>query len=552
MEKGPFKKRTRFTRKKDQNWRLVPVRGALEIILIYIVVGVAWIFLSDYLLSLFISDDAVLQDLQLAKGIFYVVMTAGLFYWIIKKRMDLYVSSIIKLQKTNLELKRTNDTMTTLETQLYDLAYFDQLTRLPNRNRLEEAIRLDIKENPEAHLRVVYLDIDNFRLINEVKGFAAGDLLLQKIAREMEELVKPPHQVFRYGGNQFVFLLRGIASRDVFMELIAHYTRETKRSLMLGNEEYFYSLSSGVSSYPEDGSDYDQLMQHAEMALKMSKFKGPGGVVVYEPRFAKIASERIELNNMLQGALANGEMFLNFQPIYSVNQKRLVAFEALIRWKHPKRGLIPPMDFIPTAEKTGQIAELTRFVVDGAVAFEKRLQSQGYDNIDVTVNFSSKLILIEDMLDYVNKSLAYHQIDSGRLVFEITETILLENMELAFATLKKLRQAGFRIALDDFGTGYSSLQYLDQLPLDILKIDRSFIMAADEKTAASPLVNFMLDLGHRMGLKVVAEGIETAYQKDMLVDFGIDGIQGYLYSKPLSEKDALSFVEGHTGTHRLP
>ncbi len=546
MKKAPFKKRTPFRLKKDQNWRLVPVKGALEIILIYVGLGIAWIFLSDYVLAFLVPDPHLVQELQLAKGIFYVILTAVLFYWIIKKRMDLYISAIFKLQQTNLDLKRSNDNLTELEKQLYDRAYFDQLTRLPNRNRLEETIRRDIEERPEEPLRIVYLDIDNFRLINEVKGFAAGDLLLQKIAHEMEELVKPPHQVFRYGGNQFVFLLRGIASKDVFMHLIDHYTQETKRSLLLGAEEYFYSLSSGVSSYPEDGKSYDELMQHAEMALQMAKDQGLGHVVIYEPRFAKIISDNIELTNMMQTAVSNNEIYLNMQPIYSLNQKRLVAFEALIRWKQPKRGIISPMDFIPTAEKSGQINELTRFVVDRAFAYQKRLESQGFPDVDITINFSSKLLVVEDMIVYLKKAVARHQVNPGHIVFEITESMLFENMSLAIVTLTKLRQVGFKIALDDFGTGYSSLTYLEKLPLDILKIDRSFIMAIDEAMTTSPLINFMIDLGHRLGLRVVAEGVETSHQKDMLIALGIDGIQGYWYSKPLGEEEALDFLRKQT------
>ena len=268
-------------------------------------------------------------------------------------------------------------------------------------------------------------------------------------------------------------------------------------------------------------------------------------VVIYESSFAKQMADTIELTNMLHQALLNNEMMVYFQPICDVKKPNIYAFEALIRWKQEKLGFIPPLNFIDTAEKSGQIFDLTRFVIEKAFMFHQAIHDKCKRDVSISINLSSKLILTPEFIVMLRKLIANYKIKPTFFIFEITESLLIENIELAIERMVALQMLGFKIALDDFGTGYSSLTYLQRLPLDILKIDRSFIMSMDEQTTSYPFLTFMIELGHSLGLQIVAEGVETAYQKQKLIEFNIDLVQGYYHSKPIPIDEALSFVEAH-------
>jgi len=540
-------KRPNFKKNKVDcgNWRLLPIRGTIQIMGIYVVLGVAWIFLSDKALMLFFQDPRIIEDLQLAKGIFYVVMTAVLFYFIIKKRMVLYVEAIAKLQESNREIGISNERLRQYERQLYDLAYTDALTGLPNRNKLRAVINEHIAQGNNALLGIVYIDINDFKTINEVKGFDAGDLLITTMTRDLLNIAVAPHQVFRYSGDQFVILLRDLDTRQHMGQVVQRYTKEVRRSLAINEDEYFFSVSVGIATYPHDGKTYEDLLQRAEIALQVSKRQGRGVVVIYESSFAKQMADTIELTNMLHQALLNNEMMVYFQPICDVKKQNIYAFEALIRWKQEKLGFIPPLNFIDTAEKSGQIFDLTRFVIEKAFMFHQAIHDKCKRDVSISINLSSKLILTPEFIVMLRKLIANYKIKPTFFIFEITESLLIENIELAIERMVALQMLGFKIALDDFGTGYSSLTYLQRLPLDILKIDRSFIMSMDEQTTSYPFLTFMIELGHSLGLQIVAEGVETAYQKQKLIEFNIDLVQGYYHSKPIPIDEALSFVEAH-------
>jgi len=535
---------------KKSNWRLLPVRGTLQIMAVYLVLGIVWIVLSDRILLWLTGENHALVDsIQLAKGIFYVAMTTLLFYFLIKRRMDLYVAAIKRLEESNSNLNISNDNLEILEHRLYELAYTDRLTGLFNKNKFREILREHVQTKEGQLLGIVYIDIDDFRSINEVKGFAAGDFLITTMARDLRVLAGSRHEVFRFSDDLFVLLVQNISSRKEMDRLIHDYTKEARRSIPIDGDDFFFTVSSGIVCYPEDGETYETLMQHIEMALSVAKKSGPGSVVAYQASFETEITENIELTNLLHSALANDEIKVYFQPVYDVKKGKIFAMEALLRWKQGKRGFIAPLDFIPTAEKSGQIKELTRFVVERSFAYFQELLADGAAPTSVSVNLSTKLVLELNFIDYLKEAVARHKVDTKYFVFEITESLFLENFELAVTRLKAIRAMGFRIALDDFGTGYSSLMYLQQLPIDVLKIDRIFINSIKETNGSYPLIEFMISLGKALGLKVVAEGVEEKFQQDYLIEHGIDAIQGYLYAYPMDAFDVTTFVMTHQKRH---
>ena len=542
--------RTKISKEERNNWKLIPVRGTLQIMSIYLIVGILWIILSDRILLWLTGENHQLVDsIQLAKGIFYVAMTTILFYVLIKRRMDLYVTTIKRLEQSNSNLNVSNENLELLEQQLFDLAYTDRLTGLANKNRFRELLRDHITQNEGKLLGIVYIDIDNFRSINEVKGFASGDLLIKLMARDLLVLAGKTHEVFRFSDDLFVLMVKDITSRKEMDRLISEYSQEARRSIPIDGDDFYFTISSGIVCYPEDGQTYETLMQHIEMALSVAKKSGPGSVVSYQASFEKEITENIELSNLLHSALANEEIKVYFQPVYDVKKRKIYAMEALLRWKQAKRGFIAPLDFIPTAEKSGQIKELTRFVVERSFAYFQELLNDGAAPVTVSVNLTTKLVLDQGFIEYLKEAITRHKVETKYFVFEITESLFLENFELAIARLSAIRKMGFRIALDDFGTGYSSLMYLQQLPIDILKIDRLFVNNIQKGATSYPLIEFMISLGHALGLTVVAEGVEEVYQKEFLIERGVDAIQGYLYAHPMDAFDVTTFVMTHQKRH---
>ncbi len=534
----------------SKDTRLSPARNALGVVIVYVLIGITWIVTSDLVVEWLTGNDAALiEKLQLAKGIFYVVVTALLFFFIIKKRMDLYVSTLRKLDQSNIDLSSSNDSLTKLEDRLYELAYNDRLTGLANKNRFRELVKGHLETSKGQPLGIVYVDIDNFKGVNEVKGYAAGDFLITTLAREYQAILGSKHQVFRFSDDLFVLLINGVRSRQDMDRLIAEYTKEVRRSIPIDGDDFFFTVSAGIAYYPDDGDNIETLMRHAEMALQMAKDRHPGAVVIYEPSFEKSIIEKSELSNLLHMAIENQEIKVYFQPIYDAKKHKLMAMEALLRWKEEKRGFVPPLSFIPIAEKSGQIKELTRHVVERSFAYFNELITDGAAPTPVSINLSTKLILEEGFVEYLKSAMERHRVDSQHFIFEITESLFFENFKLGIERIKFLRSLNFKVALDDFGTGYSSLSYLQQIPLDILKIDRSFILAMGSGKNEFPMIDFMINLGHALGLKVIAEGVEEIHQQEYLLERGVDGIQGYLYAKPMDAFDVTTFVMTHQKKH---
>lgn len=541
MDKNYTQNSTKKSKKGSRPVHYSPVRNTLQLIIFYIVLGIAWIFLSDRILLLLVSDPHIVENIQLGKGIFYVLATAVLFYFIIKRRMDLYMDSIHQLRTVNGEMEDKNRNLIHLEEKLYQLAYFDPLTGLMSKNKLVEEIDEHYKNHPQEKFAFVYIDIDDFRGLNELKGHNIGDELLKLIAKEILILAPAPHLVARLGGDEFVILVKGLREKTEIVDTLLSYEQKLRKTFLLDGDEYFITVSAGISIFPEDGHNYEQLLRHADMALDVAKKKGKNVMVLYEHSFKKDMMRQLELANIFQNAVPNGEFMMFYQPIYLSKEERPVSVEALMRWQHSTRGFIAPNDFIPIAEMTGKIKELSWFAFKQCFEQSKIWKKMGLD-LKVSINVSAKIVVLDDFVKRIEHLVNEHKVSPNDFILEVTESIILDKIDDTIDKLNQLKKMGFSIALDDFGTGYSSLTYLEKLPCNILKIDRSFILAILAESSDYPLLSFMVDLAHKLGKIVVAEGVEDKIQRDKLVELGVDQIQGYYYAKPMPGNAIEAFI----------
>ncbi len=515
----------------EQAFKTTPLRSTLEIIGLYLVLGILWIFFSDMALKLLVRDPQRVEELQLVKGLFYVAVTGYIFYIIVKKRMDTYYNIMNHLNETMLELKQTNQAMKSLEHELEEMAYYDSLTGLYTRNMLIKKIDEHIEKHPNELLGIVFIDIDDFSNINEIKGHTVGDELIVLISKELKVSANLPHLVGRIGGDGFILLLKNFSSKEKMLEIIRNNFNRLKRSFILDHEEFFITVSVGVCTYPQDGNTTQMLLSNVDLALGKAKSLGKNQMVIYDERYHHDMKKQIEISNLLYQAVRNKEFKVYYQPIVKSETGKASKVEALIRWHNPIKGNIPPLDFIEISEKTGHIKEITYFVIKESIQQLKIWDQMGIDLV-VSINLSARVLNDPNFLNDIKVLLEKFDGDPTRLILEITESAVLTHIDESITTLLALKKLGFSVALDDFGTGYSSLTYLQRLPIDIIKIDRSFIRNIQSKDHVVPLLKFMIDVAHELNLKVVCEGIEEAYEQEATIQHGSDYLQGFYYARP--------------------
>lgn len=515
------------------------LRSSIEIILIYYFVGFLWIIFSDRLVKLFGFTQNQLMNIEVVKGILYVLVSGAFFYMIIKRRMDLYVNTIHNLEDTAVLLKRSNVDKNALEDKLYELAYFDQLTKLPNKIYLEEKIQQRIKENPDQIFGLFYFDLDDFRNINELHGHDVGDELINEIAQLLKKFQTEKAIVARHNADEFMiamFFSSPVQIKDIITKNLA----TVRRTFTLNNDDFFITISGGVAIYPFDGNTFKDLFVCADIAMSEAKLKGKDNIVYFNDQMRINSNRKIEILNLLHQALEQKEFKLHFQPIVSLESKKVVGVEALIRWFSKQKGYIPPLDFIPLAERSGNIREISEWVFKEAVSMQNKLDALGYP-IKISINVSAKALMSPKFLQAVSKLVKETKADPTRIELELTETALIEDIRESIRILKSLKQMGFIISIDDFGTGYSSLAYLHKLPIDILKIDRTFIHSVTTDTEI-PVVEFMVNIAKELDLSVIIEGVETEIQERIVKRYGCQYAQGYYYSMPLDETDLIAFM----------
>ena len=429
------------------------------------------------------------------------------------------------------------------EAKIAHMAFHDALTGLPNRTLLREQVSLGLQRSDGDQIALFCIDIDNFKSVNDTLGHPVGDTLLRQVAERLGT-VCPDGFVARLAGDEFAVKLRGggLTPDQVGRSLVLALAQP----FQVDGHRIIVGASVGIALSPQDGDDATSLLKNAELALHRAKSEGKGSHRFFESGMDAQAQARRALETDLHDALRQGELALHFQPLFGLSQNRVTAFEALLRWHHPTRGMVSPVDFIPLAEETGLIIPIGEWALHEAC----RIAATWPDHIRVAVNISPIQFRSPNLSAVVLQALARSGIAPNRLELEITESLFIENVEATLASLHSLRALGVRVALDDFGTGYSSLSYLRSFPFDKLKIDRSFIVDLLEHKGATAIIRAITTLADALGIETTAEGVETSDQLEILQAEGCGQIQGYFFSRPIPAQDVAALLGKLDGMQR--
>jgi len=423
-----------------------------------------------------------------------------------------------------------------MENQLYNLAYYDQLTGLPNKYKLEKDMEEFVKKSRDENIELVfvYADIDDFNLVNEIYGHSEGDKLLREIANTVSGFFPYDNFLYRFGGDEYVIvlILHKEEQKSKLGDKIKEITKYSDAIQKILHNEFKVNFSAGVSIYPTQAENYEDLLKKADLALNHAKNYGKNRTVVYFDELDKGVKELVELEEDLKVAIENNEFFLLYQPQIDLKTMKIVGGEALLRWNRPRHGVESPLYFIPHAEKTGEIIKIDSWVIKEALMEVDKLLSLGLYDFKISINISGNIV---NNLEYLKKLISELSIvyDFSKTYFEITETSLIENLESSCEALKAIKEANGKIALDDFGVGYSSLSYLQVLSIDMIKIDKSFVDSIDINPENKKILSMIINLSHELGMKVLAEGVETKEQLNNIIEMGCDYAQGYYFYKPL-------------------
>lgn len=504
-------------------------RESLEITLTYFIFAYGYLWISDWLIATYVTDPQMSATLQTIKGFTSLGILGLVYHFIVYQRIKLFVSNNEQLKTVLDESKNQNMQLTLLEEKHFNLAYFDALTGLINKNRLEiKVTRLIENKTPFA---LLYLDIDDFGAINELKGHKWGDEALLLIAKALEAQSKA-YLVARMSEDSFVLVFKDMVELEAINFLANQSINTVKHLMSKQSEAYFYSASAGVALYPQHGKVYSDVLRYSNLALSAAKKNGKDQVVIYNTFMHEAKEREYEITHAIKPSLDNNEFYMVYQPILDFKTGKIDKLEALMRWKHPIMGQIPPNNFIYLSEISGSILELTHFIYDTVFSQIKIWNDLG-KFLTVDINISPKVLMhpnfIEDIESYIHK----HGIHHNQVILEITESMVLENIDQTILVLKSLKAKGFMVALDDFGSGYSSLTYFKHLPVDIIKMDKDFIATIDKSITERYFLKFVLDLSHSMSKKTVLEGVETIEQIKILEQYDVDYVQGFYYHLPL-------------------
>lgn len=425
--------------------------------------------------------------------------------------------------------------------------FFDELTGLPNRNFLFEDLQKnldDARQSPSQLIALLIIDIDHFRMINSSLGIPIGDYILVQTAIRIQASMRSKDYVVHLGGDEFSVVLKNLKDVESAIKIASRIHDELKAPFQFDDQEIFVSVSIGLTHSQVSLGGAKDFFRDADIAMNQAKYSGRSCLKIFTLEMHKQAVKRLDLTNSLRRALQQNEFFLEYQPIVSLTDEQLVGFEALIRWKHPKQGIILPSTFISLAEENNFIISIGDWVLEEACCQMKtwQTQSQNVQDLTINVNLSAKQIFHDGLIDQIERALAKSQLEPQYLKLEITEGILLEDREKIVAVLQKINKLGVRIAVDDFGTGYSSLSYLVHYPFDTLKLDGSFTRDIEKNYKKFGLVKGLLMISESLGIKVVAEGIETSEQLAQLKALGCVYGQGYFFSRPFSATKAENFI----------
>jgi diguanylate cyclase (GGDEF)-like protein len=433
------------------------------------------------------------------------------------------------------------------ESKITALAYWDALTSLPNRayfiEKIEELIAAHA--HSKAPFSVLILNLNRFKFINDVLGHAFADQILKSVGERIRNLsVRNSNEraadvVARFGGDEFGILMEGVTAK-LSCEIATRILKDLETPISIDDQTVDIGASVGVASFPEHSTNLSFLISRAEIAMYTAKSRGLN-ILVYDPIYDQSSQENLTLLSELKAAIAQNELVLYVQPKLNLETAQMTGVEALVRWMHPKRGFMPPDSFIPFAEQTGYVREITLWMLNEAAVWASKWQRNGLD-INIAVNLSVRDLMDLQLPQKVEEILAKNNLKHDRISLEITESTIMDDPERALSTVKQLHALGLKLAIDDFGTGYSSLAYLKQLPVSELKIDKSFVLNMENDLGDHMIVRSTIDLGRNLSLKIIAEGVENEKTWHMLKAAGCHFAQGYFMSKPIPAKDLEAWI----------
>ena len=530
-EKVPDRYRAILRRpQKAGELQLIPDRGNVLLVAAIPTLSAKVVYLVDGTwLRRSVGQEMI--GLQLGQGLFVLLAVGAVLAFAVKD------AQARRQQQALLEARNQD---------LNDLARRDQLTTLPNRLGLVERAdqALQRARRSGSDLLVVFVDLDRFKNVNDSLGHDSGDALLQLVSERLLAQVRNTDTVARLGGDEFVLIIEDLDDQFDAGHCAEKLLHAFAEPLLLNGQLLPITPSIGVSIYPEDGSDIDTLMRKADMAMYAVKSQGRNGWLFFTEEMNRVVQERLQLERDLRAALAKQEFTVFYQPQGQIDGSAITGWEALLRWHHPQRGWIAPELFIPVAEDTGLIQELGRWVLHQACGEAARWQREGLGPFSLSVNLSVRQFEQHDLVDEVIAVLAESGLPPDQLELEITESVMMDKSGRMQAVLRDLRSRGVRVAIDDFGTGYSSLGYLSTLPIDRLKIDRSFVASSLSEANSSVIIEAVLSLARSLGLSTIAEGVETEAQRRFLRQQGCQQMQGYLLGRPMDAASIGRFLQG--------
>ncbi len=463
-----------------------------------------------------------------------------------------------ELSESNIKLNAEITERKTAEERISHMAYYDSLTGLPNRHLLQDRLNMSISqyERHEQITAILFLDIDNFKRINDTLGHSTGDFLLKGVADRLNDCIRATDTlsrkiiynneestVSRLGGDEYTILASNIKNPRDAARVAQRVMSEISQPFAIGDNELYITVSMGIAICPNDGKDVDTLLKNADTAMYHAKSKGKNNFQFYEESMNALLRKRLELEGDLRKAIHGDELLLHYQPRIDTHTGHISSMEALVRWERPGKGLVSPDEFIPVAEDTGLIVPLGEWVLKSACMQNKKWQDAGLPPISMSVNISGKQFQEDNFLKKISTIIEESSLNPKWLELEITENVLMHHAQITAEILHEIKEMGIRLSMDDFGTGYSSFNYLKSFPLDIIKIDKSFIDEIPQNPNDATIVNAIISMAHNLNLHVVAEGVELEQQQIFLRDHGCDEIQGYYYSKPLPVKDFAELLE---------
>lgn len=502
----------------------------------------------------------ILQDedknLESIESIFYTVRASGQWQgevWDVRKSGELYPAwltiSIVTDEQNIIshyvcfftDISSSKKT----EERLRFITTHDSLTKLPNRGHIADILEhavLQARRN-ETMIGVLFLDIDHFKMINDSLSHSAGDELLLSMTNMLKNILNREDSLARTGGDEFVMILENIDNIERPIAICNAISKRLNNSFVVQGQEVFVTASIGIALYPADGDSADTLLQNADIAMYRAKEGGRNNYQFYTSEMNTRVFERMTLETSLRKAIDSDQFVMYFQPQIDVNSGRIIALEALIRWQHPDMGLVSPARFIPVAEETGLIIGIGRWVFQQVCRFIITMKKEHHIELPVAVNVSAKQFFTGDFLETIEALLEETGVDARLLEVEMTESLFMADVEVVNSILHRLKELGLTIAIDDFGTGYSSLNYLKKFPVDVLKVDQSFVRDVVRDNDDAAIVRAMVNLAHNLGMKVIAEGVEEKEQIEFLRSAGCDMLQGYFFSRPVDADSIVKVLE---------